>query len=74
MTISQSCSSQNPGLWLAGAMGALRALARWRERRRAQADLDRLAQVGDYLLRDVGLDPMIIRQNPTAALDRMARR
>lgn len=52
----------------------LRAVARWQDRRRARADLARLAEAGDYLLRDVGLDPMVVRQNPGAALERICCR
>jgi uncharacterized protein YjiS (DUF1127 family) len=51
-----------------------RALVLWRERRRVQSDLARLAQVGDYLLRDVGLDPGLARRDPSATLERMTRR
>jgi len=49
------------------------ALARWRERRRAKADLARLAEAGDYLLMDVGLDPKVARENPGALLDQITR-
>jgi len=49
------------------------ALARWRERRRAKADLARLAEAGDYLLLDVGLDPKLTRFNPGAVLDQITR-
>ncbi|HEY1383387.1 MAG TPA: hypothetical protein VGF43_07215 [Dongiaceae bacterium] len=82
MTISQSSSS--PGCNAraalqpasATAFGRLifLALARWRERRRARADLARLAEAGDYLLRDVGLDPLLTRQDPAAALEEITRR
>jgi uncharacterized protein YjiS (DUF1127 family) len=51
-----------------------RALACWRERRRAKADLARLAEAGDYLLRDVGLDPKLARENPGALVDQVIRR
>jgi uncharacterized protein YjiS (DUF1127 family) len=82
MTISQS--SSNPG---SNARAALRpvsalsfgrqiflAVARWRERRRVRADLERLADAGDYLLRDVGLDPLQTRQDPVATLEKLTRR
>jgi uncharacterized protein YjiS (DUF1127 family) len=49
------------------------AFARWRERRRVAADLARLAEAGDYLLRDIGLDPTLTRQDPAAALDQITR-
>jgi uncharacterized protein YjiS (DUF1127 family) len=74
MTISQSSSSQGSRP-LAAALGRVfRALVLWRERRRVQSDLARLAQVGDYLLRDVGLDPGLARRDPSATLERMTRR
>jgi len=31
--------------------------ARWRERRRYRADLERLLRAGDYLVKDIGLTP-----------------
>jgi uncharacterized protein YjiS (DUF1127 family) len=46
----------------------------WHERRRIRAELARLAEVGDYLLRDVGLDPTLARKDPSAALERVMRR
>lgn len=49
-------------------------MACWRERRRAKEDLARLAEAGDYLLRDVGLDPKLARENPDALVDRITRR
>ena len=49
-------------------------LMRWRRRRRAQAELTRLAQVGDYLLRDVGLDPDLAREDVPATLEKLTRR
>ncbi len=49
-------------------------LARWRRRRRAQAELARLAQVGDYLLRDVGLDPDLARMDTPATLEKLTPR
>jgi uncharacterized protein YjiS (DUF1127 family) len=51
-----------------------RVLVRWRERKRAKADLARLAEAGDHLLLDVGLDPELARQNPVALLDQVTRR
>jgi uncharacterized protein YjiS (DUF1127 family) len=82
MTISQSSSnpgsSARSGLQPASAASFGRliflALARWRERRRVKADLARLAEAGDYLLRDVGLDPQEARQDPAAALEQLTRR
>jgi len=76
MTISQSSSSQGSRLsWLASWGRSLRrALACWHERRRAEADLARLADVGDYLLRDVGLDAKLARENPAALVDQVVRR
>jgi len=50
------------------------AVACWRERRRAKADLARLAEAGDYLLRDVGLDPKLARENPGALVEQVMRR
>ena len=75
MTISQSSLSQGPKLsWLA-SMGRAwqRALACRQERRRAKADLARLAEAGDYLLLDVGLDPKLARDNPAALVDQVMR-
>ena len=76
MTISQSSLSQGPKLsWLASMGRALhRALACRQERRRAKADLVRLAEAGDYLLLDVGLDPKLARENPAALVDQVMRR
>jgi hypothetical protein len=45
----------------------------WGERRRAKADLARLAEAGDYLLLDVGLDPKLARENPAALVDQVMR-
>ena len=75
MTISQSSSSQGSGhsplaSWLT-SIG--RALACWRTRRRAAADLARLAEAGDHLLADVGLDPKLARENPAALVDQVIR-
>ncbi|HEY3148562.1 MAG TPA: hypothetical protein VGJ75_19540 [Dongiaceae bacterium] len=50
------------------------AVARWRQRQRAKADLKRLAEAGDYLLQDVGLDPKQARENPAATLEKLSRR
>jgi uncharacterized protein YjiS (DUF1127 family) len=75
MTISQSSSShgskRSGSLWLSWAAAIL---MRWHKRRRAAAELARLAQVGDYLLRDVGLDPADVRVDPAAGIDRLTRR
>jgi uncharacterized protein YjiS (DUF1127 family) len=86
MTISQSSSSDSSSRGegrrvgtsaIAAAVAFGRfvglALARWRERRRAKADLARLAGVGDYLLLDIGLDPELARRNPAALLDQIVR-
>ena len=82
MTISQpssndcsSCVDARPRVVSAASLVAFvqLALARWRERRRAKADLARLAEAGDYLLRDVGLDPTLTRRNPGAVLDQITR-
>jgi uncharacterized protein YjiS (DUF1127 family) len=75
MTISQSSLSQGSGLRGTGAwLRAIRIIGRWRERRRARAEVVRLAQVGDYLLRDVGIDPKLARMNPSAAAERFVER
>lgn len=73
MTISQSSSSQGSGPLRPLLWSLRRALACWCERRRAKADLARLADVGDYLLRDVGLDPKLARENPAALVDQIMR-
>ena len=82
MTISQPSSNDRPAciapalrpFWAAILARFLHlSLGRWRERRRAKADLIRLAEAGDYLLLDVGLDPALTRQNPGAVLDQIAR-
>jgi len=52
-------------------VGLLARFACWRERRRAAAELARLAAVGDYLLRDVGLDPSDARRDQRAALKQL---
>jgi uncharacterized protein YjiS (DUF1127 family) len=49
-------------------------LAHWRRRRRDDAELARLAQVGDYLLRDVGLDPDLARRDPSTTTRKLTRR
>lgn len=75
MTISQSSSSQGSGLrrtvlrWR-----AILVIRRWQERRRARVELVRLAQVGDYLLRDIGIDPKLARADPSATAERLLRR
>ena len=76
MTISQSSLSQGSRLSPLGSWGrSLRqAVACWRERRRVKADLARLAEAGDYLLRDVGLDPKLARENPGALVEQVMRR
>jgi uncharacterized protein YjiS (DUF1127 family) len=76
MTISQSSLSQSSRpTWLASWGRSLgRAVACWRERQRAKADLARLAEAGDYLLRDVGLDPKLARENPAALVDQVMHR
>ena len=75
MTISQPSSSQGSGLFLIAALGRLiLAVTRWQERRRVEAELVRLLQVGDYLLRDVGLDPKLARLDPSAAAAKFLRR
>jgi len=82
MTISQSSSNPGSGARLglppasAASFGRLIFLAvmRWRERRRVKADLARLAEAGDYLLRDIGLDPLLTRQDLAATLDQITRR
>ncbi|HEV8389846.1 MAG TPA: hypothetical protein VGQ35_08380 [Dongiaceae bacterium] len=75
MTISQPSSSQGTRPYAAVSLGRLirLALTRWRERRRAKIDLARLAEAGDYLLLDVGLDPKLARENPGALLDQITR-
>jgi uncharacterized protein YjiS (DUF1127 family) len=60
MTISQSSSRFS---WPAAISRLTGRLACWRSRRRTQAELARLAEVGDYLLRDVGLDPDQTRED-----------
>lgn len=75
MTISQSSVSQGSRhSALAWGRSVRRAVACWRERRRAKADLARLAEAGDYLLADVGLDPKLARENPAALVDQIMRR
>ena len=76
MTISQSSLSQGSRLSPLASWGrsVRRAVACWRERRRARADLARLAEAGDYLLRDVGLDPKLARDNPGALIDQFMHR
>ena len=81
MTISQSsssCSSRadlavrqaiHPAFWK-----WLEHLARWQQKRRAAAELARLAATGDHLLRDIGLEPQMIRSSPAAALEYLVRR
>ena len=52
----------------------VRRFARWQERRRAMADLARLAATGDHLMRDIGLDAEVVRDNPAAAANDLIRR
>ena len=75
MTISQSSLSQGSRLSLLASWSRSlrRAVACWRERRQAKADLARLAEAGDHLLRDVGLDPKLARDNPAALVDQLIR-
>jgi uncharacterized protein YjiS (DUF1127 family) len=75
MTISQSLLSQGSRFSPLASWGRAlrRAVACWRERRRARTDLARLAEAGDYLLRDVGLDPKLARENPGALVDQVMR-
>lgn len=73
MTISQSCSSQGSRpRW--GSHWLTTAIHRWQERRRARAELARLVQVGDYLLRDIGIDPRLARTDPSATAEHFLRR
>lgn len=73
MTIPQptdSCHPASPARWrgiLAPLAVLMARLDRWRERRRMAAELERLAAIGDYLLRDVGLDPGAVRRSQPAA-------
>ena len=73
MTISQptgNCRPSSPARWptlLAPLAGLIARIGRWRERRRVAAELERLAAIGDYLLRDVGLDPEVARRSQPAA-------
>jgi uncharacterized protein YjiS (DUF1127 family) len=75
MTISQSSLSQGSRLspLASWARSIGRALACWRERRRTAADLARLAEAGDYLLMDVGLDPKLARDNPGVLMEQVLR-
>jgi len=75
MTISQPSSCQDSKPFSVVSLGRVihLALGRWRARRRAKADLARLAEAGDYLLMDVGLDPKVARENPGALLDQITR-
>ncbi len=76
MTISQSSLSQGSRLFPLASWGRSlrRTVACWREHHRAKEDLARLAEVGDYLLRDVGLDPKLARENPGALVEQVMRR
>ena len=73
MTISQptgSCRPSSPARWpalFAPLAESIAHIRRWRERRRVAAELERLAAIGDYLLRDVGLDPGAVRRSQPAA-------
>jgi uncharacterized protein YjiS (DUF1127 family) len=75
MTISQLTPSQvSKRPWARALNQAIQAIDRWRRRRRARAELAHLVQVGDYLLRDVGLDPKLARMDPRATAQRLMRR
>ncbi|HKP25945.1 MAG TPA: hypothetical protein VJV39_18900 [Dongiaceae bacterium] len=75
MTISQLRSSQGSGhRWVGAWLRAIRTISAWQERRWARAEVLRLAQVGDYLLRDLGIDPKLARKDPSAAAERFLRR
>jgi uncharacterized protein YjiS (DUF1127 family) len=76
MTISQSSSSQGSGLspFASWVQSLRRMVACWRQRQRAKTDLARLAEAGDYLLLDVGLDPKLARENPAALVEQVLRR
>jgi uncharacterized protein YjiS (DUF1127 family) len=74
MTISQSSLSLGSGpcrvsRWLT----AIRFIRCWQERCQARAELARLAQVGDYLLRDIGIDPKLARTDPSATAEHFLR-
>jgi uncharacterized protein YjiS (DUF1127 family) len=75
MTISQStlsqCSKPDPIPFLTRVV---QAIGCWHRRRKAEAELRRLMQVGDYLLRDVGLDPKQTRLDLSAATEQFMRR
>ncbi len=83
MTISQPSSSHSSNCAEALPFGARPvsaasfgrfvhlALVRWRARKRAKADLARLAEAGDHLLRDIGLDPTLAQFDPAALLDQL---
>ena len=75
MTISQSTLQQcsKPALFSSLAR-LLQAIGCGRKRRKAEAELRRLMQVGDYLLRDVGLDPKQARMDLSAATEQFMRR
>ena len=81
MTISQSSSNCSSRAALVERQPLFRAswswferLAKWQEKRRAASDLARLAATGDHLVRDIGLDPQMIRSNPAAVLEYLLRR
>jgi uncharacterized protein YjiS (DUF1127 family) len=82
MTISQptgNCRPSSPArgrpALLAPLAGLIARIGRWRERRRMAAELQRLAAIGDYLLRDVGLDPEVARgSRPTAPAQAVPRK
>ena len=76
MTIPQSSLRQGSTLarFAGWSQSLRRALACWRERRRAKADLARLAEAGDHLLQDVGLDPKLARENPAVLVEQVVRR
>ena len=81
MTISQSssscvsgCDAGRPGSAMSFGRLMFLAVSRWQERKRAKADLARLAEVGDHLLLDIGLDPKLARQSPAEALKQLTGR
>jgi hypothetical protein len=75
MTISQSSLSQGSrrSAFASWGWSVCRAVACWRARQRAKADLAHLAEAGDYLLLDVGLDPKLARENPAALVEQVMR-
>ena len=75
MTISQSTLQHCSKPALSWSLARLiEAIGCGRERRKAEAELRRLMQVGDYLLRDVGLDPKQAHMDLSAATEQFLRR